>query len=376
MTEKKSDATEKKQQEVTEIDLVELFRKLMENRKKICKAVGIGALIGLVIGFSLPKNYEVKVSLSPESGLSSSSSLSGIVSMLGLSGSTNGEDALSFTLFPEIIKTTPFLVEMLETPIETENGDRMTLYDYLDTQKKPWWGYVLGLPGHAIRGIMSLFMEKPEMNESQTIDLFRLTEEQSMRIEMLGKLLEAKTDKNTSITTVSISLQDPIAAALVADSAVTKLQRYITNYRIRKAEQDCNYLARVCEECKIKYIKAQEEYANFTDANKNIIMQSVKAESERLEKAVNVAYQIYSQMETQLQLSRANVEESKPVFAVVEPATIPLRPSSPGKMFIMIGFMFLAFFAESAWILFGKDLWTSFKKEIKTSNEKIQNDNK
>lgn len=369
MTEQKSGATEKKQQEAMEIDLGALFRKLVDNRKQIYKAVGIGAIIGIVIGFSLPKEYEVKVSLSPESGLNSSSSLSGIVSMLGLSGSSNlGEDALGFTLFPEIIKTTPFLLEMLETPLQTEDGESMTLYDYLDTQKRPWWDY----PGHAIGGIMSLFRGRPEMDKNQPVDPFRLTEEQSMHIDMLGRLLMAETDDQTGMTTVSISLQDPVAAALAADSAVTKLQRYITDYRIRKAEQDCNYLAKICEECKEKYVEAQERYARFSDANKNVIMESVKAESERLQKAANVAYQVYSQMETQLQLSKAKVQEAKPVFAVVEPATIPLHPSSPQKMLILIVFVFLAFLAESAWLLFGKDFWTSLKEEMKASTPNTQ----
>ena len=111
MTEQKNDITEKKQEEVMEVDLIALFKKLIDNRKKVYKAIGIGAIIGLIIGFSLPKEYEVKVSLSPESGLDNAGGLASIASMFGLSsGSASlGEDALSFNMFPEIIKTTPFL---------------------------------------------------------------------------------------------------------------------------------------------------------------------------------------------------------------------------------------------------------------------------
>ena len=55
----------------------------------------------------------------------------------------------------------------------------------------------------------------------------------------------------------------------------------------------------------------------------------------------------------QLQVLRGKVQEAKPVFAVVEPATVPLAPASPKKMLIIIAFAFLAFVLESAWILFG-----------------------
>ena len=368
MTEQKNDITEKKQEEVMEVDLIALFKKLIDNRKKVYKAIGIGAIIGLIIGFSLPKEYEVRVSLSPESGLDNAGGLASIASMFGLSsGSASlGEDALSFNMFPEIIKTTPFLLEMLETPVMTKDSISMSLYDYLDTQKEPWWSYIIKLPRKAVGGIISLFKDRPEDKKGQPINPFKLTWEQSGRIEMLRTQLEAETDKKTSITTVCIRLQDPVATALAADSAITKLQRYITDYRTRKAQQDCIYLEKITQEREVIYMKAQKEYAHFADANKNIILQSVKAESERLQKAANTAYDVYSQMETQLQLARAKVQEAKPVFAVVEPSTIPLHPSSPKKMIILIGFMFLAFVCESAWILFGKELWISFKAEMKS----------
>ena len=40
-----------------EIDLLELVGKLWRKKKQICKAAGYGALIGLVVAFSLPREY-------------------------------------------------------------------------------------------------------------------------------------------------------------------------------------------------------------------------------------------------------------------------------------------------------------------------------
>ena len=186
---------------------------------------------------------------------------------------------------------------------------------------------------------------------------------------MLKSIINAETDKKTSMTKVSVTLQDPVAAALVADSAVVKLQRYITDYRTRKAQEDYNYLTKVAKETEQDYIKAQQRYSQFMDANRNVNLQSMKAEGERLQNAAMTAYQIYSQMETQRQLARAKVQEAKPVFAVVEPATVPLFPSSPKKMMILVVFVFLAVVVESAWILFGEDLWKSVKAEMKKPKE-------
>lgn len=357
---------ENKQQEISEIDLVTLFHKLIRKRKSLYKAIGAGIIAGAIIGFSLPKTYQVDVSLSPESGVSATSGLSGIASMFGLRNASAGfgEDALTFNMFPEIVKTNPFVLEMLQIPIQTQKGDCVILYDYLDTEKKPWWSHIMGAPGILIGGIKSFFKEE-QKDSIKAIDSFRLTPEQSGRIGMLKKVLEVETDKKSNMTKVTVSLQDPLAAAIVADSAVHKLQEYITDYRTRKAKQDYDFQLSLCEQYKKEYFEAQQEYAKFADANRNVILQTVTSEKERLQKNLTLAEQIYSLSMGQLQVLRRKVQEAKPVFAVVEPATVPLVPASPKKMLIIIAFAFLAFVFESAWILFGKDIYHDFKNELK-----------
>ena len=267
---------ENKQQEISEIDLVTLFHKLIRKRKSLYKAIGAGIIAGAIIGFSLPKTYQVDVSLSPESGVSATSGLSGIASMFGLGNASAGfgEDALTFNMFPEIVKTNPFVLEMLQIPIQTQKGDCVILYDYLDTEKKPWWSHIMGAPGILIGGIKSFFKEE-QKDSVKVIDPFRLTPEQNGRIGMLKKILEVETDKKSNMTKVTVSLQDPLAAAIVADSAVHKLQEYITDYRTRKAKQDYDFQFNLCEQYKKEYFEAQQEYAKFADANRNVILQAV-----------------------------------------------------------------------------------------------------
>lgn len=348
------------------IELASIIKVLHSERSILYKAIIAGFVIGGIISYSLPKTYQVDISLSPESGVSGTNGLSGIASMFGLGGTSAGfgEDALTFNMFPEIVKTNPFALEMLQIPIQTQKGDSIILYDYLNTEKRPWWSHVMGAPGMLIEGIKSLFKEE-QKDSIKVIDPFRLTPEQNRRIGMLKKVLKVETDKKSNMTKVTVSLQDPLAAAIVADSAVHKLQEYITDYRTRKAKQDYDFQFNLCEQYKKEYFEAQQEYAKFADANRNVILQTITSEKERLQKNLTLAEQIYSQSMGQLQVLRGKVQEAKPVFAVVEPATVPLAPASPKKMLIIIAFAFLAFVLESAWILFGKDIYHDFKNELK-----------
>ena len=116
-------------------------------------------------------------------------------------------------------------------------------------------------------------------------------------------------------------------------------------------------------EAKASYEDAQKKYANFVDANQNIILLSYRAEQERLQNEMNLAYQVYTQVSQQLQMARAKVQEITPVYTVVQPATVPLKPAKPNKLMILIGFMFLAGVGSVGWILFVKDLLKEWKKQ-------------
>lgn len=359
--------------EELEIDLMEYVRKLWRVRKLLLKAAVVGLVVGLIIALSLPREYTVGVTLSPESGKNASGGgLSGMASMLGFGSMSLGgdADALNITLFPEIVASTPFLLELLDTHVTTLDGKVDTTFmAYLDEQKSPWWGTLLALPGMAIGGVKSLFSDKKDEALENTVNPFHLTEKQASKVESLRKAIMADVDKKTGVTSVSVTLQDPLVTATITDTVVAKLQQYITAYRVSKAQQDCNYLEQLYKDRQKEYYEAQQSYANYMDANKSVILQSVLTERERLQNEMSLAYQVYSQVATQLQVARAKVQEAKPVFAVVEPSTVPLQPSGTSKKVVMLGFIFLAVAGTSAWVLFGRDFWVKFKSELSSSGK-------
>ena len=184
----------------------------------------------------------------------------------------------------------------------------------------------------------------------------------SKKIEVLKKMITAIVDKKTSMTTVAVTLQNPKVAAVVADSVVKKLQEYIIDYRTTKAKEDCIYLEKLFKERQQEYYAAQKEYANYIDSHDNIILQSVRAEQERLQNDMSLAYQVYSQVANQLQVARAKVQEEKPVFAVVEPAVVPLEPSGASKKVYVLVFVFLSVCLVVFWKLFGDDFLNKIKE--------------
>lgn len=353
--------------EEIEIDLIGILRKIIGIRKTIYKAAGIGLVIGIIVAISIPKQYTVGVTLSPEMGNTKAGGLSGLAaSFLGSGMAINeGTDALNASLSADIVSSTPFLLELSTMKIPALEGETMTLNVYLDEESSPWWSYVIGLPGMVIGGVKSLFTEEESElvpSDKANLGTIELSKKESKKIESLKKKILASVDKKTSMTTVSVTLQNPKVAAVVADSVVRKLQEYIIDYRTSKAKEDCLYLERLFKERQQEYYDAQKKYADYMDSHDNIILQSVRAEQERLQNDMSLAYQVYSQVANQLQVARAKVQEEKPVFAVVEPAVIPLYPSGTSRKIYVLAFIFLSVCIVIFWKLLGEDILNKFKE--------------
>ena len=349
-----------------EIDLMDLLRKVIGIRKKVYKAAGIGLVIGVIVAISIPKQYTVEVTLSPEMGNNKEGGLSGLAASFLGSGVTMGDgtDALNASLSADIVSSTPFLLELSAMDIPVTKNEVMTLNTYLDEETSPWWSYVIGFPGMVIGGVKSLFTEEDEITsfDKTSQGAIELSKKESKKIAALKKMITASVDKKTSMTSVTATFQDHKVAAVVADSVVKKLQEYIIDYRTFKAKEDCIYLEKLFKERQQEYYAAQKKYADYLDSHDNLILQSVRAEQERLQNDMSLAYQVYSQVAGQLQVARAKVQEEKPVFAVVEPAVVPLEPSGTSRKVYVLAFIFLSVCIVIFWNLFGKDFLNKFKE--------------
>lgn len=353
--------------EELEIDLMDLLRKVIGILKKIYKAAGIGLIIGVIVAISIPKQYTVEVTLSPEMGNNKGGGLSGLAASFLGSGVSMGDgtDALNASLSADIVSSTPFLLELSNMKVPVSGSEEISLSSYLDEESSPWWSYVIGFPGMVIGGVKSLFIEDEDesiFSDKASQGTIELSKKESQKIESLKKKIVASVDKKTSMTSVTATFQDSKVAAVVADSVVKKLQEYIIDYRTSKSKEDCLYLEKLFKERQQEYYEAQRKYADYMDSHDNIILQSVRTEQERLQNDMSLAYQVYSQVAGQLQVARAKVQEEKPVFAVVEPAVVPLYPSGTSRKVYVLVFVFLSVCIVISWNLFGKDLLSKFKE--------------
>ena len=353
--------------EEQEIDIMELISKLWKRRKFIIKWCVAGAIIGLVVGFSIPKTYKASVTLAPETEQKMGSSLGSIASMMGVS-LDNSVDAISVEMFPDVVHSTPFIYGLFDLPVEFKyKGEILNtnLLEYmLEYQKKPWRDYIIDAPFKALGWVMSIGKEKESDELPAILDPQNLPKKVRGVVNDLRESILVVVDNKNGKTEISTELQDPLVVATVVEAVMDNLKEYMSDYRTSKVRQDIENLTVIFDQRKADYYTAQQEYAQYVDANRNVALRSAEAESERLQQEMNLAYQVYSQVATQLEAARIKEQEAKPVFAVLEPVNIPNRKTAPSKVKILIVFVFLAAFCSAAWVIFGEEYLEKIKEKL------------
>ena len=341
------------------IDFGKIFRDLLKHKMLYVKVLPVAFVLAAIYALAQPNFYSCTVKLSPEmsSSKSGSSGLAALASSFGvnLGSGGAGTEALFPTLYPELMNSVDFKTSLFRVPVtiegDKEKGEKdstMTYYDYLRYgQKKPWWS-------NAIKAVFSIFGSK-EKDADTKVDPFRLTKEQAKIVKAIDKNVACDVDKKTMVITINVTDQNPVIAAKMADTVKTRLQNFITDYRTSKVRVDLDYYKKIASETKARYEKARKLYAEFSDANQDIILESVRQRQTELENEMQLQYNAYTQVAAQLLAAEAKVQEETPAFTTLQSATVPVLKAGPKRAQMCLIFVFLAFLGTTAWILYKED---------------------
>jgi len=329
-----------------------LWQDVKTHRRLYYKVLPLTFVAAAIITLSIPNYYNCTVKLAPEiQGNKSGGSLASLASSFGVNlGSPNaqGGDAILPNLYPDLMNSVVFKASLFPIRIQQEDADTTTTYyDYLlNDQRAPWWSEILS---GTFKAIKSLFADS-EDNNAGKVDPHKLTKEQFEIVEAINHKVVCDVDKKTFVITIDVTDQDPVVAATIADSVQNRLQKFITDYRTRKARIDLDYNRKLLVEAEARYDKARQDYSAYSDAYRKSIFEDKNAVRQKLETKLQIESRAYSQVATQVQAAEAKVQEETPAFTLLQPATVPVKKSGPKRAQICLIFLFLAAIVTTLYI--------------------------
>jgi len=357
----------KQDQNSDEIDLKDLILPIWKARKQIFTTAIIFAIIGGVIGFLTPATYTANSTFLPQTsqeigGLSGS--LGGLASLAGINlNSPMAGGDIPPSMYATVLASEPFRKRILDTKIWI-NGDSISYRSYLEKQPisplSTIREYTIGLPGK----IVGVFDSNQEEKEPVIVDegLQTLsTKEYGLLSKVLGRVTILN-DKKEGTITISVIENDPIVAALVTKVTEKVLQDWIIEHKIKNAKAQYDFIVKQFESKQKEFFSIQEQLANYTDRNQNVLAASYLTRLDRLQAEYDLVNTVYSELAKQKEQAAIQLSKDTPTFSVLDPVKVPKGKTGPNKnLYLLISF-FIGLFFSSCFFLFKKPIQKFFNE--------------
>ena len=351
------------------IDLIALLKQIYQGRRFIILSAVAAAVLGVVVALATPNTYTSGATFIPQTGGDSkpSSSLSGLASLAGISlGGMGGGSDIPPTLYPQIISSVPYKLDLLDESIEVE-GQTVVLSDYLGddsgtsvlgTVKK----YTIGLPGTILSALRG---SAPESVSATEGELYQISEDDRKLFEALNTKLVLSLNEKEGFVTLEFSDENKYIAAQVAERAKELLQDRVIEFKNQSARELLDFTTKQYQENKASYETLQDSIAIFKDQNLNISSSLYQNRLDRLERELNIASSVVEQLASQVEQAKLQVNKDTPVFTIIEPVTVPFERSAPKRSLIVVIWTFLGVVLSTGYILVkdpAKEIFASIKQ--------------
>lgn len=350
------------------INFGEIWRALLKYKFLIAITALLFAVLGALYSLTINNEYEATVKMVPESADSKSGGgmaggLGGLSSLAGLAGinigGATGVDAIQPAMYPNIVSSIPFLQELVNAKIYNPKIKKwQILRDYLKEHQS----------NAPIKLYDSEKLEEEraqkELSDSdlkdlnvpttpgQKIDFINIDIKEAQILKKLTSYIKVEVDKKTMFLSITCTLQNPVIAANLTSIVQSQLTKYIVNYRTEKVRKEMEFLISRQSEAKKRYDQALFTYSNYKDQNRNRFLNVAKTQEKKLQYEVDLAFNLYSSLTSQLSEAQIKVQKETPIFKVLEPAQVPLSRSSPKRSLITIGAMFIGIFVSLLIVFF------------------------
>jgi uncharacterized protein involved in exopolysaccharide biosynthesis len=337
-----------------EIDLKDLIIPIWKARKQILTTAIIFAIIGGIIGFLTPATYTASSTFLPQTaqaGGGLSGSLGGLASLAGINLSTGamGGGEIPPSMYATVLGSQPFRKRILDAKIVV-NGDSISYRDYLTNQPKTALGtiseYTIGLPGKVIGAMSSKEANSPDL---AAVGLQPLSDEEYDLQNALAGIVSITNDKKEGIVSLTIVEGNPMIAAQIAQVTESALQDWIIEYKIKNAKAQYDFIEKQFETKQKEFFSIQEQLANYTDRNQNVLAASYLTRLDRLQAEFDLVNTVYSELAKQKEQAAIQLSKDTPTFSVLDPVKVPKEKTGPKKSLYILGAFFIGLIGGAGW---------------------------
>lgn len=322
------------EKDIISIDFGAFFKVIWKEKVFIAIVTLLFTISGIAYALLAREEFVTEGTILPEfqsktGGLSQFAGLASLagVDLSSMAGGIGGVDAVRPDLYPTVIESTPFFLELFKLNVTTRKGEKMTFSQFYNK-------YVLDDDIDTVHTKLKYPLNK---------DYVAVTYQTEKNIKDLRKRITSSIDKKTGIITFNIKMPDPMVAALVTSFSMEYVKEYVINYRTEKLKRDLTFLSERLDAAKGKYYNNQVKKAQYSDQNQlsMIKVQSADLQRERIESEYKLSSSFYNTLLQKYEEAKLKVQQETPVLKVLEPPVVPNKRSEPKRTITVLIATFL-----------------------------------
>ena len=292
-------------------------------------AAATAIALAFIVSAGIPRTYSAQVKVSNEN--KETDLLIGLNNFASWAKSAmNDQKGLRLPeVYAHLVGGTDFADALSHVRIEGRSTD---YYHYLrDNHRRSWW-----------EQIGALFADS--IGERERI------------LALIHDNVRSKSSSKYGTIVIQATDQDPVVAALIADSACQLLQKQMADYAHDRAFRDLEQASAKADEALKRFEAARDAYNRFRDANNDIHSPRAASMEKHLQDEYAKAFDFYNKTMEQYRRAEALTGKTPQTFAVLRRATVPLEATGPATVGYVLAFLFIALVFTTWWVLLRRTL--------------------
>jgi uncharacterized protein involved in exopolysaccharide biosynthesis len=253
------------------------------------------------------------------------------------------------TMYEKVLASEPFKKRLLEARIVV-GGDSVIYGSYLENQPIS----VLATPKEYTIGLLSKIIGEisggtKEVGEAINGGLQALTDDEYELHKALAGKITLTADKKEGVVSIFVVESDPLVAAQIAQVTETALQDWIIEHKIKNAKAQYDFIERQFEAKQKEFFSIQEQLANYTDRNQNVLAASYLTRLDRLQAEFDLVNTVYSELAKQKEQAAIQLSKDTPTFSILDPVKVPKVKTGPKKSLYILGAFFIGLVGAAGW---------------------------
>lgn len=349
------------------IDIIYLLKKIWIEKKLIFKSSISFFLIGCIFALLSPVVYVSSTTFIPQVSddkMDTNNGLGALASLAGInlsSAKVTSDSYLSPLLYTKLAESEEFSFDIIEEEIINSKGEKLTIKEYLLSNKS---SFNFNLLGVIKRNTIGLFInDELTANDSDVNKQYNFFSDKEFGlINSFKQKFSIELNSKEGYIKVTASDRNALISAQLVEKVTKNLQSKIIELRTKKIKERLEYSKKQYELKQLEFDYLVKKLAEFKDSNKSISTARFMSELQKLETEYQLQQNILINLAAEYNNNKINLNKDTPIFSVLDEVSVPNERSKPKRKLIVFIFISIGLITSVLYILLKEPLNQIIKK--------------